>query len=318
MSDLKRRAFLARLFSGGATIADKTIPALSSLTFPKRQLGRTGQWVPIIGLGTAGIGRGLGDDVAAQLLNKAVDLGVTYIDTAPAIGGYGRAQLQIGRALRARRNEIFLVSKVFEPAGDGARRLLESTLKELHTDQLDLLYVHSLGHDKMDPDVVFSKHGVFEAVMKAKQEGLTRYVGVSGHNRPDRFMRALADYDLDVLMTAVNFADVHTYDFENRIWPFARRRQLGLVAMKVYGGIQGGGHTPALMHQKHHELALRYALSLDGCATAVIGIVNPDELEDNVTRARAFAPLSEAERTELLSLGAELAAEWGEHLGVKA
>ena len=315
MSELGRRAFFTRLFSGGATLADTTIPSLSSLTFPKRQLGRTGEWVPILGFGTASIGRGVGDDTAALLLNRAVDLGVSYIDTAPEIGGYGRAQKQIGRALGARRGEIFLVTKLFEPTGDAARRLLENNLQELRTDHVDLLYVHSLGHDKMDPSVVFAKDGVFEAVMRAKEEGLTRYVGVSGHNRANRFVQALADYDLDVLMTAVNFADQHTYDFEGKVWPFARRRNVGLVAMKVFGGIRGGGHTPALMHSEHHELALRYAWSLEGCATAVIGMINNDELDENVRRARAFTPLTEAEREQLRSIGEELAREWGPHLG---
>jgi uncharacterized protein len=316
MSELGRRAFFSRLFAKGAeTIADRALP-LGSLTFPKRKLGRTGEWVPIIGFGTAGLGRGVGDDVAAFLLNRSVDLGVNYIDSAPGIGGYGRAQLQIGRALSARRKEIFLTSKVFEPDGASARRLLESSLKELRTDYVDLLYVHSLGHDKMDPDIMFAKDGVFEAVLQAKQEGLARYVGISGHNRPDRFVRALADYELDVMMTATNFVDVHTYNFEGKVWPFARRREVGLVAMKVYGGIKGSGHTPALMAGDHHEQALRYALSLEGCACAVIGIVSADELHENVERARAFMPLDDAERAELLKTGSDLAVEWGEHLGV--
>jgi predicted aldo/keto reductase-like oxidoreductase len=261
------------------------------------------------------MGRGVGDDIAAQLLNRAVDLGVNYIDTAPATGGYGRAQLQIGRALADRRDEIFLVSKLFEPAAAEARKLLESSLQELRTSHVDLLYVHSLGHDRMDPAVLYAKGGVFETLMRAKEEGLARYVGVSGHNRPERFIRALADYDLDVLMTAVNFVDVHTYGFERRVWPFAHRRGMGLVAMKVYGGIKGSGHTPALMDSEHHELALRYALSLPGCATAVIGMVNDDELSENVRRARAFTPLTEGEGDMLLASGESLAEEWRDHLG---
>jgi predicted aldo/keto reductase-like oxidoreductase len=316
MSELGRREFFSRLFSKGAQAVSEPphIPSLSSLTFPKRQLGRTGEWVPILGFGTASLGRGVADDVAAQLLNHAVDLGINYIDTAAEVGGYGRAQKQIGRALGARRNEIFLVSKLFEPDGDAARRLLESNLAELRTDHVDLLYVHSLGHDKMDPDVVFAKNGVFETVLRAKEEGLTRFVGVTGHNRPERLMRALADYDLDVLMTAVNFVDVHTYGFERRIWPFARRRGLGLVAMKVYGGVKGQ-HTPALLDEEHHEMALRYALSIEGCASAVIGMVSKDELEENVRRARAFSPLTEGERAALLATGETLAAEWGPHFG---
>ena len=316
MSELGRREFFTRLFSKGAAVAtDPHIPSLSSLTFPKRQLGRTAEWVPILGFGTAGMGRGVADDVAARLLNRAVDLGVNYIDTAATIGGYGRAQLQIGRALSARRREIFLASKLFEPDGDAAWRLLENNLQELRTDHVDLLFAHSLGHDKMDPNVVFSKHGVFETLLRARQEGLARFIGVTGHNRPERFMRALADYDLDVVMTTANFADVHTYGFERRIWPFAHRKGMGIVAMKVFGGIKGGGHTPALLDAEQHDLALRYALSLEGCATAVIGMNSSEELEENVRRARAFTPLTTAEHEALLASGAGLAHEWGPHLG---
>lgn len=317
MSGLGRREFFSRLLSRGASLADTTLPSLGSLTFPKRQLGKTGEWVPILGFGTASLGRGVGDDVAAQLLNRAVDLGVTYIDTAPEVGGYGRAQKQIGRALRTRRREIFLATKLFAPTRAAALKLLETNLEELRVDSVDLLHVHSLGHDQMNPEIVFGKDGVFEAVMQAKAEGLTRFVGVTGHNRPDRFMRALADYDLDVVMTATNFADLHTYAFEDRIWPFAQRRQMGLVAMKVFGGIKGGGHTPALLPAELHDMAFRYALSLEGCATAVIGMVNADELEQNVQRARSFVPLSQEERAQLIAAGIPIAAEWGEHLGVK-
>ena len=317
MAELHRREFFSRLFKRGAQIATDApkIPSLSSLTFPQRQLGRTTEWLPILGFGTAGMGRGIGDDVAAMLLNRAVDLGVSFIDTASEKGGYGRAQKQIGRALAARRNEIFLTTKLFESRGDAARRMLENNLQELRTDHVDLLYVHSLGHDAMDPDVVFSSDGVFETVMRAKEEGLTRFVGVTGHSRPARFIDALERYDVDVIMTAVNFVDVHTYGFENRIWPLARSKQVGLVAMKVYGGIRGGGHTPALLHEDHHEDALRYALSLQGCTSAVIGITSMDELEENVRRARSYAPLMETEQKELLATGEALAMEWGAHLG---
>jgi predicted aldo/keto reductase-like oxidoreductase len=316
MTELGRRAFFARLLSKGAAAAETSLPTLGSLTFPKRQLGRTNEWVPILGIGTAGLGRGVGDDVAAMVLNRAVDMGVNYIDTAPDAGGYGRAQLQIARALAGRRKEYFLTTKLFEPAADGARRMLEANLEELRVDSVDLLYAHSLGHDKMDPDIMFAKGGVFDTLMEAKREGLTRFVGITGHNRPDRLVRALADYDIDVVMTAVNFADVHTYDFENRVLPFARARGVGIVAMKVFGGIKGKGHRPALMDEEHHERALRYALSLEGCATAVVGMNSLNELEENVLRARSFTPLTAAERQSVLEIGETLAQEWGPHLGV--
>ncbi|HUP88470.1 MAG TPA: aldo/keto reductase [Longimicrobiales bacterium] len=319
MSELGRRAFFTKLFSRGVGIAEKAIPApipsLSSLTFPRRQLGNIGEWVPIVGLGTASLGRGVADDVAAMVLNRAVDAGINYIDTAPAIGGYGRAQLQISRALGTRRNEIFLTTKLFEPDADSAWRLLERNLAELATDRIDLLFAHSLGDEKMDPNLVFSENGVFQTLIKAKEQGIARYIGATAHSRPDRMMRALADYDLDVVMTAVNYADVNTYDFENRIWPLARRKGAGVVAMKVFGGIKGGGHTPAKITPERQERALRYALSQEGCASAVIGMISLEELEQNISRARACMPLNENEKAELSTEGKQLSEQWGPHLG---
>src|SRR5690606_35250515 len=118
-----------------------------------------------------------------------------------------------------------------------ARKLLEENLRELNTDRVDLLFVHSLGHDKMDPAVVFGENGVYQTVMKAKEEGLTRFVGVSGHCRPQRFVDALKEFSFDVVMTAANFVDVHTYNFEETVWPLAQEKGAALVAMKVLGGI---------------------------------------------------------------------------------
>ncbi|HEX6064166.1 MAG TPA: hypothetical protein VFZ04_08090, partial [Longimicrobiales bacterium] len=144
---------------------------------------------------------------------------------------------------------------------------------------------------------------------------LTRYVGVTGHSRPQRFIDALADFDFDVVMTAVNFVDRHTYNFEELVWPLAQRRGAALVAMKVLGGIKGGGHTPALLPRAYHDQAFRYALSLPGCATAVIGMTSLTELEENVRRARAFQPLTAEEDNDLAAAGRIMATRWGTHLG---
>lgn len=282
---------------------------------PRRTLGDTGEIVPILGLGTSSLGRGVADDVAAIILNRALDLGVNYIDTAPAIGGYGRAQLQIGRAIGRRRDEFFLVTKCFEPRAEAARKLLEQNLKELQTDCVDLLYIHSLGDDKMNPEVVFGDDGVYAMAMRAREAGLTKYVGISGHSRPQRFIDAINHFDIDVMMTTVNFVDAHTYNFEQRVWPLAHAKGIGLVAMKVYGGIKGKGHTPALLARTYHEQALRYALSLDGCATAVVGMATLDELEENVSRARAFQPLTHEEQEDLRNTGSAMAQRWHDHLG---
>lgn len=282
---------------------------------PMRVLGRTGVRVPILGFGTASLGRAVRDADAIALLNEALDLGVTYMDTATADGGYGRAHLQVGEVARTRRREIFLTTKVLEADGDAAWRQLERSLMELQVDQVDLLFAHSIGHDRVDPAIAFGPNGVLRMVLEARRQGLARWTGVTCHNRLGRLVRAIEEYPLDVIMTAANPVDVHTYGFERNAWPMARERDMGLVAMKVYGGIRGNGPTPAMMPRELQPLAFRYALSLEGCATAVVGMVDRRELHENVNRARAFQPLADEEVRHLDEVGPGLAREWGPHLG---
>lgn len=319
-SAVSRRGFF-RAFGGLAGIArdegseeGRRAPP-PALALPQRVLGRTGVPVPILGFGTASLGRSASDEAAYALLSEALDLGVRLIDTASPEGGYGRAHLQVAQVLRRRRSEVILTTKVFEPDAAAGRRMLERSLEELGTDQVDVLYVHSLGHDRMDPAVVFGADGVMRMAMEAKREGLARFVGVTAHSRPARVVRALREYDVDVLMTAANFFDVHTYDFEGSIWPVAREKGVGLIAMKVFGGTMEGRPTPALLPRHWHERAFRYALSLEGCAAAVIGMVDRRELHENVQRVRAFTPLGAPELESLAQDGRRFAEDWGAHLG---
>src|SRR5215210_2470574 len=203
---------------------------------PSRRLGKTGVELPILGFGTAAAGLRLNTQEAVTLYETAFQEGVTYFDTAPEFAGYGKAQTQLSHLLPQVRSDIFLVTKCFEPDGERALRLLEQNLRELQTDYADLVFVHSLGDNKMDPQRVFSKTGTYDALMKAKALGLTRFVGLSGHSRPARFLTAMRHFDIDVLLNAVNFADRHTYNFEEQVWPAAARSQIGLIAMKVFGG----------------------------------------------------------------------------------
>lgn len=285
---------------------------------PTRVLGRTNVRVPILGFGTAPAGKRLGFKAAVQLYESALNQGITYFDTAPEFAGYGKAQVQLGQLLKERRNEVFLVTKCYEPTGEAALKLLERSLKELQTDHADLVFVHSLGADKMDPRVVFSRRGTYPALLKAKQLGLARFVGLSGHNRPHRFAEAIQKYEVDVLLNVSNFVDRNTYNFEQRVWSLAAQRQIGLIAMKVYGGESRSwfsGLSNSVMPKSHLDLAFRYALSQPQVACAVIGMATPPELKENLARARGFIPLLDQESTHLESLGKLLAKEWEAHLG---
>jgi len=285
---------------------------------PARVLGKTGVTLPILGFGTAAAGLRLNTRDAVRLYERAFLQGVTYFDTAPEFAGYGNAQVQLSYLLKQVRREIFLVTKCYEPDGERALRVLETSLRELGTSYADVVFVHSVGADKMDPRIVFGKQGTYAALMRAKSLGLTRFVGLSGHNRPSRFVQALRHFEVDVLLNAVNFVDRHTYNFEEQVWPAAAHANIGLIAMKVFGGAQSPP-SPALSHSRlsveYHEMAFRYALSQPRVCCAVVGMATPQELEENLGRARRFQPLSVREARRLSDAGAHLARQWRDHLG---
>ena len=287
-------------------------------SMPARVLGKTGVTLPILGFGTAHSGRRLNTREAVPLYETAFREGITYFDTAPEFAGYGKAQSQLSHLLKQVRPQVFLVTKCYEPDGERALKLLERSLRELGTTYADLVFVHSVGADKMEPRTVFSKTGTYAALMKAKALGLTRFVGLSGHSRPSRFLQALRQFEIDVLLNAVNFVDRHTYNFEEQVWSAAAEVNIGLIAMKVFGGALDPP-PKTLSHSKmpleYHDIAFRYALSQPQVCCAAIGIATSRELEENVRRARMFTPLSDGEANRLYDAGALLARQWIDHLG---
>jgi len=290
----------------------------STSPLPTRPLGKTGVRVPILGFGSAACGIRRSIENGATLYNKALDLGVTYFDTAPSHTGYGRAQKQLGYVCRDRRREMFLVTKCHERQGDDALRALDSHYKELQTDYADLVHLHSLGD--FDLDDVMGKGGALPALVRAKREKRFRFLGVSGHSRVGNFVRLLSSEwadQIDVLMVAVNLADRYTYDFEGRVLPLAARRGIGVAAMKVFGGADWGSRalSNAMLPREHHDAGLRYALSLPGVSLAVVGMASEEELKENIARIQAFRPLSADERKALTDPSQRLARQWGAHFG---
>lgn len=288
----------------------------TSLPLPRRVLGRTGVRVPILGYGSAPGGLGMDDEDAISLCHRAIDLGVTLIDTAP---GYGRAHLQLGQVMASRRREVFLVTKA--PADDAAQALsmLEKGLRDLQTDQVDLVYVHSMGN--RDVDRVLASDGALEGLREAQRRGWTRFIGVTAHNAPWRTVRVLKEAEIDVVMLAMNIADRYTYNFENEVLPLAIEQNVGVAAMKVYGGALDMNYdrpAPSALaaHGPHdHEAALRYALGLPGVGTAVVGVFTEDELVQNVVWARRTKPLDGPDGLAAERTGRQVAADWGPHYG---
>lgn len=311
---LSRRAFLAA-GAGGSLLLGQTA-AEEKVNLPTRLLGRTGVRVPILGLGTAPAGR-RGEKEAAAFFNHCLDRGMTYLDTAPDFTGYGAAQKALGRVLKERRKDVFLITKVFEPDGEKALQLLKKNLAELQVEQADLVYAHSLGDDRMTPEKIYGKGGLCKALERAKQDGLTRFLGVSGHNRPSRFLRALEEWDFDVMMNAVSLVSRYIYNFEEKVWPKAAKKGVALVAMKVFGGIGPGKKAPkgSRLPAEMRPAAIRYALGLPNLSVMVLGIHDEEELRQNLARVRDSRPLTARELADLDGPSRKLAEQWGNVYG---
>lgn len=288
----------------------------SSGDLPRRTLGRTGVALTALTLGTApcGFAKPHAPQNVADCVNAAIDLGITAVDTAPA---YDVAEEGVGLGLGTRRKEVFLSTKVMADTVADAEKIFSNSLKMLKTDYVDLLYFHHLGDRKVD--VAMEPEGVLTWLVKQKQAGKIRFVGISGHNRPGRFARFLNSGLVDVLLTIVNFADRFTYKFEQDVLPVAQKNNVGIVAMKVFGGSRNMNYAdpqcPPQLDVKYLDLAVRYALEVPGVATLNIGVHNVPQLRRNVELVRNHHPLTAEELARCQTLGKDLAAEWGLHFG---
>jgi aryl-alcohol dehydrogenase-like predicted oxidoreductase len=311
---VSRRDFLKTASACTAlALAAGDVQAGEKTVLPMKGLGRTKVKVPIMGLGTAPAGF-RPEKEAVAFYHQCIDSGLTYLDTAPEFAGYGKAQVYLGQVLKERRKEVFLVTKCFEPNGDKALQLLKKNLAELQVEQADLVYAHSIGDDKMTPEKIYAADGVCKALEKARRDGLTRFIGVSGHSRPDRFLKALEEWDYDVQMNAVSLVARHIYDFEDKVWPRAAKKGIGLAAMKVFGGATStpkGARMPDAMKQA----ALRYALGLPLVSVVVVGIHDAEELQQNLAWLKAYKPLTAEELKALDQPTRELAGKWGKPYG---
>jgi len=303
------RSLSRRQFIGAAT-AGAAIAASTDNTgrLATRTLGRTGVKVTFLGMGCGSRLLSYDSaDKAAEALNLAFDSGVRYFDSAFSYGN-GKSETWVGEALKARRKEIFLVTKIGAREGDEARRILEASLKRLQTDQVDLIHVHSLLGDD-DLAKVEAKGGVLEVLYKLREQKVTRFIGVTSHTDPATLKTALERHDFDCTQIALNAALQGMADgkgkmilnpamktsFETVALPVARKKNIGVLAMKVMGQdeLLGAGATkgdPAKL--------LQYSLSIPGVAAAVVGMPKLEFVRQNVAWARAFKPMPKPEMKE--------------------
>jgi predicted aldo/keto reductase-like oxidoreductase len=294
----------------GAVAQD--LPPLAAGGVPRRILGRTNVPITTFTLGTAPCGC-LPPAEIARLVRTALDEGVNAVDTSEK---YQNSQEGVGLALAKRRKDVFLSTKVFANSIDEAEQSLRTSIRLLKTDYFDVLYYHGLGN--LNIDRAMEPDGVFTWLVKQKKAGKCRFLGISSHNLPGRFPKFLETGEVDVILVTLNFVDCHTYNFEDRVLPLARKHNVGVVAMKVFGGGAGMNYkkpSSAHLDVQYIPQSLRYALSLPGVVSADLGVCTAEQIRHNVQLVKQFTPLSAGESADLRRVGKTLAAQWGEYLG---
>ena len=324
-SDSSRRDFLKKSSAlGVAVVAGKVsasaanvlppLPAnpVTEKAMPTRNLGHTGYRVGIFSLGgQAAIEQPNNEAIAVPIVERALDLGVNYIDTAAAYGGVDRwSQRYIGQVMKRRRNQAYLASKTHDRTRDGSLKLLEQSLKLLNTDHLDAWQLHHIDSQD-DVDRIFAKGGAIEAFQQAREQKMVRFLGVTGHSDPDLLIQCLERFPFDQILMALNAADKHHLSFTEKLLPLAVEKQLGIIGMKIpargrilaswtpdpkkAGGFEGNAPGPGTLAMKE---AMYYVLS-QPVSTVIIGCDTISQLEENVQFAREFTPLSERQLAAL-------------------
>jgi uncharacterized protein len=199
---------------------------------PMNNLGRTGYRVGILSLGGQATLETEGKEAESEaIVNRAIDLGINYIDSAAGYGN-GISERNIGRVLKTRRKEAFVTSKTDDRTYDGSMRLLERTLKSMNTDHLDLWQIHNLQTTEQ-LEKIFSPDGAVKALQKAREQGMTRFLGVTGHFEPNVLVQAIRRFPFDTLLMAINAADRHYLSFLEHLLPVAQELHMGTISMKV-------------------------------------------------------------------------------------
>jgi uncharacterized protein len=300
---ISRREFLETAAAG--SLAAGSLMADSGTGMPTRVLGKTGARVSILAMGGGSRFLLYDEGQAAEAVHKALDLGVTYIDTSDDYGQNHLSERRIGAAIKGRRDRIFLATKVSTRVPDEVPRGVELSLQSLQVDHVDLLHIHSITEED-DLARVEAKGGVLDQVLKLRDQKIARFIGITSHTNPAVLAKALERHDFDCTQMALNAGTVAMMSgaggkmvpnpamkasFETLALPVAVRKKMGILGMKVFA-------QDALIGQASAGKLLYYTLSLPITA-AVVSMPKLEHIEENTKLAKAFRPLSPVEMKDL-------------------
>ncbi|MEM6883440.1 MAG: aldo/keto reductase, partial [Verrucomicrobiota bacterium] len=250
----------------------------------RRTLGRTEAEVSILGLGLGSAftkPRAQDPEAAIMILEKALEFGINYWDTSR---GYKESESLIAPVLQQHRDDIFLVTKSKGRTYDAFMRDIETSLKTLKTDHIDLMHIWNL---PAEADLDEIEQGALKAIHKLRDEKVISHFGVTGHSGAQILMDAINRFDPDALLSVYPCTRDDEGRYEDQLLPLARERKMGVVAMKT------------VKRARNAELIgsdlVRYALSLEGIASTIVGLDTLGHLLENVQMATDFKPLTPKE-----------------------
>ncbi len=311
---MNRREFLTSLTAGCALglrplQLDASTATAAPGPMPKRVLGKTGVRVSILALGGV-IGMQLPPSAThdpSGLAEAALNLGITYFDTAPGYNN-GQSESNYGPVLARRRQEVFLATKTGDRTCDGTLRSVEQSLKRLRTDHDDVIQIHGVSENE-DLDAWDKPTGVLIALRRLREQKVTRFIGVTGHASAEKLRLAVERYEFDTLLTTLNPVS-RRQPFRENLLPLANQKKMGVIAMKVMGGGNGclvtGNPFQKRLQPYHDQTAhqveaaslLRYTLGLP-ISVAVVGVASVEQLQANVRVAKESVPMTVAERSQM-------------------
>jgi uncharacterized protein len=259
---------------------------------PQRPFGRHSDVrVSALGLGGHHLGSAADLKTAIQIAHAAIDGGITFFDNCWEYHE-GKSENWMGMALRGKRDKVFLMTKVCTHGRDGtlAMQMLEQSLNRLQTDHLDLWQAHGMVFEN-DPELFIRPGGAAEAMLKAKEQGKVRFLGFTGHKRPEVHLGMLqTGFPFDAVQMPLNAFDASFLSFEQAVLPELNRRGIAALGMKP---INGTG-DPVKKGAITAEQALQYAMSLPVTVT-ITGMETLGVLEQNLRIAQGFQPLAAAQ-----------------------
>jgi len=261
-----------------------------------KQLGKTGMKVSILGFGAIKLPQ-INFKEADETLNRAMDLGINFIDTAR---NYGDSEQKIGHALKKRRGEFYIATKTSARDTLGARKDLETSLKELRMEKIDLYQLHSVSSKKAY-NKVMGKGGALEYLKKAKEEGKISHVGISIHRDLEVMEKAITSGEFESIILA--YSPLDGENVGSKILPLAKKSNLGVIIMKsLSGGQLCGIASSKKSYDSVVRASLRFVISNENISTVIVGMSSVKEVEENVATEKIKEKLSEKEKQWLFKI----------------